>query len=114
MINDQYLNEKLEEAIDSLEKTKNSRFSPENNPNYFKLLDLKYGPNGSSPWEKLIVFARTTRDFPICEKGTKVRVWYVSRLGDVGITTNLVNAKFAELRGVDADEHLTEYEFLER
>lgn len=47
----------------------------------------------------------------ICPKGTRVRVWMVSRFGDVGITDNLVNPRGYDVR-VDPDIYLTNLEIV--
>lgn len=47
----------------------------------------------------------------ICKKGTKVRVWMVSRFGDVGITDNIKNPRAYDAR-VDPCE-LTDFQFIE-
>lgn len=95
------------------------------NPNFFKLWDLK------KDWYSFEIYAKTTKDLEmnvwngthpvegnttkhICKAGTKVRVWMVSRFGDVGVTDNLENPKGYDVRGLDADVDLTDYEFLER
>lgn len=97
------------------------------NPNFFKLWDLKC----SQDWNKFEIYAKTTKDLEmnvwngkhpveenttrhICKSGTKVRVWMVSRFGDVGVTDNLKNPKGYETRGLDADVDLIDYEFLEK
>jgi len=48
----------------------------------------------------------------ICKEGTKVRVWMVSRFGDVGITDNLINPNGYNIRGLNADTDLSNYEFI--
>ena len=63
--------------------------------------------NGTHP-----VAENTTKH--ICKAGTRVMVWMVSRFGDVGVTDNLENPKGYNVRGLDADVDLTDYEFLER
>lgn len=100
-------------------------FTRELNPNFFKLWDLK------KDWYSFEIYAKTTKDLEmnvwngmhpveenttkhICKAGTKVRVWMVSRFGDVGVTDNLKNPKGYDVRGLDADIDLTDYEFLER
>jgi hypothetical protein len=99
-----------------------NEFTRELNPNFFKLLDLK-------DWYSYDIYAKTTKDLEmnvwngihpfeqnttkhICKAGTKVRVWMVSRFGDVGVTDNLENPKGYDVRGLDADIDLTDYEFL--
>ncbi len=49
----------------------------------------------------------------ICKAGTKVRVWMVSRFGDVGVTDNLETPKGYDVRGLNADVDLIDYEFVE-
>lgn len=112
------------------------QFTRESNPNFFKLWDLKCVQNGVmnenlKDWYSYEIYAKTTKDLEmnvwngthpveenttkhICKAGTKVRVWMVSRLGDVGVTDNLENPKGYDVRGLDADVDLTDYEFLER
>jgi len=82
-------------------------------------------------WHSFEIYAKTTKDLEmnvwngkhpvkenttkhICKKGTKVRVWMVSRFGDVGVTDNIENPNGYDVRGLDADVDLTDYEFLER
>jgi hypothetical protein len=103
---------------------KEKEFTRELNHNFFKLLDLK-------DWYSYDIYAKTTKDLEmnvwngihpveqnttkhICKAGTKVMVWMVSRFGDVGVTDNLENPKGYDVRGLDADIDLTDYEFLER
>jgi hypothetical protein len=81
-------------------------------------------------WNKYEIYAKTTKDLEmsvwngvhpvkentnkhICKAGTKVRVWMISRFGDVGVTDNLINPKGYDVRGLDADTDLTNYEFLQ-
>ena len=111
-------------------------FTREENPNYFKLWDLKSvrpwisGQEHLKGWGHYEIYAKTTKDLEmsvwngvhpvdenttkhICNKGTKVRVWMVSRFGDVGVTDNLVNPRGYNIRGLDADVDLVDYEFVE-
>lgn len=37
----------------------------------------------------------------------------VSRFGDIGVTDNLITPKGYDIRGLDADTDLTDYEFIE-
>lgn len=60
--------------------------------------------NGTHPVEK-----NTTRH--LCPAGSRVRVWMVSRFGDAGVTDNLTNPKGYDIRGLDADKDLKDYEF---
>jgi creatinine amidohydrolase/Fe(II)-dependent formamide hydrolase-like protein len=48
----------------------------------------------------------------ICKKDSRVRVWMVSRFGDVGITDNLINPTGYNVRGLDADKDLYDYELI--
>lgn len=99
-------------------------FTEENNPNYFKLWELK----STQEWYKYKIYAKTTKDFEmhvwngkhpvesnttkyICNAGTKVIIWMVSRFGDVGITDDLIDPIGYNARGVNADLDLTDYEF---
>ncbi len=92
--------------------------------NWDKLFDLK----NSKEWKEMKVYAKTTKEVvmqvwngkhPVdentsnhnCKAGTKVLVWMVSRMGDVGITDNLVDARGYSAR-VDPDKYLTDYEFI--
>jgi hypothetical protein len=107
-----------------------------NNPNYFKLWDLKTTRPWGSPeknlkhWGGYEIYAKTNKDLKmtswngihpvcdnttehICKAGTRVRVWMVSRFGDVGVTDNLKNPIGYDIRGLDADEDLYDYEFIE-
>lgn len=108
----------------------------EENPHFFKLWDLKCvrnwmkGQEDLKNWYSYEIYAKTTRDlemsvwngkhpvednceYHICKEGSRVRVWMVSRFGDVGITDNLVDPKGYNIRGLDADKDLTDYEFIE-
>jgi hypothetical protein len=107
------------------------------NPNFFKLWDLKCvrkfhdEQKHLKDWYSYEIYAKPTKDLEmnawncthpfeenttkhICKAGTKVRVWMVSRFGDVGITDNLENPKGYDVRGLDADIDLVDYEFIER
>lgn len=87
-------------------------FSRESNPNFFKLFDLKCVKKWRNEdkhlkdWYSYEIYATTTKDLEmnvwsgihpvdentkkhICKAGTRVRVWMVSRFGDVGVTDNL-------------------------
>ena len=81
-------------------------------------------------WYNYEIYAYTTRDLEmcvwngmhpidkntsthICKVGTKVRIWMVSRFGDVGITDNLVNPNGYDVRGLDANNDLVNYELKE-
>ncbi len=104
-------------------------FSYEKNPNFFKLWDLKCEQSKLlKSWFSYEIYAKTTKDLEmsvwngkhpveentskhICKADTKVRVWMVSRFGDVGITDNLDNPKGYDIR-VDADTDLKDYEFI--
>lgn len=108
----------------------------ENNPNFYKLWDLKCVGTfmkiheNMKNWYDYEIYAKTTKDFKmnvwngehpvdenmkshICKAGTKVRVWMVSRFGDVGVTDNLDNPIGYDVRGLDADLDLVDYEFIE-
>lgn len=109
----------------------------EQNPIFYKLFDLKCvkkwmdGQNHLKEWYDYEIYAYTTKDVvmsvwngkhPVdmnrtehtCPAGTRVRVWMVSRFGDVGVTDNLINPKGYHVRGLDADVDLRDYEFVER
>lgn len=91
------------------------------NPMFLKLWEIMCNNNPFSPehdkskprWYDLEIYAFTKSDryYP---KGTKVRVWMVSRMGDVGVTDNLTNPKGYDIRGLDADVDLTNYEFVNK
>lgn len=100
--------------------------SKEKNPNFFKCWDLET----SRKWFDYEVYAETTKDITmqvwnhkhpaeqnmeshVCKESTKVRVWMVSRFGDVGITDVLENPRGYHAR-VDADLHLTNFEFIKK
>lgn len=109
------------------------------NPMFFKMWDImcvkrEFGKNndGKKYWGDYEIYAKTTKDVKmfvwngnhnptveantkehICPAGTKVRVWMVSRFGDAGITDNLITPKGYDVRGIDADTDLTDYEFIE-
>ncbi len=103
------------------------KLTRENSPMFFKLWDLKNSPD----WWKHNIYAITTKDltmtvwngshYPsieanekthICPAGTKVQVWMVSRFGDAGVTDNLVDPVGYNVRGLDADIDLKDYEFI--
>lgn len=109
----------------------------ENSPAFFKLWDLKSVPvlganqTQSKNWYDYEIYAKTVKDevmsvwsgnYPvqgntedhICKAGTRVRVWMVSRFGDVGITDNLINPNGYDARGLDADTDLADYEFIDK
>jgi len=113
-------------------------FSREKNPLFFKLWDLKCvqkwkdEDKDKKDWDDYKIYAKTTKDVEmsvwngkhepsveanckshICKSGTRVLVWMVSRMGDVGVTDNLKNPKGYDARGLDADKDLTDYEFIE-
>jgi hypothetical protein len=111
-------------------------FSRESKPNFFKLWDLKCVQKWRDEhkdlkdWYSYEIYAKNTKDLEmsvwngkhpvednltkhICKAGTRVRVWMVSRFGDVGVTDNLENPMGYDVRGLDADVDLTDYEFVE-
>jgi hypothetical protein len=119
------------------EQNEEKEFSREENPAFFKLWDLKCiqkwkeEDKDKKDWYDYEIFAKTTRDVEmsvwngqhepsveanckkhICKAGTRVRVWMVSRFGDVGVTDDMVNPKGYDARGLDADKDLVEYEFI--
>lgn len=112
------------------------QLTKDKNPNFFKLWELKNVRKFSEEqkhlksWYDYEIYAKTTRDLEmsswngkhpvdknitnhVCKSGTKVRVWMVSRFGDVGVTDNLQNPKGYNIRGLDADVDLIDYEFIE-
>lgn len=99
-----------------------------------KLYRLKRGfkdkSNNLKNWYSYNIFAKTTKDFEmdvwngchpveentskhVCKSGTKVRVWMISRFGDVGITDNLENPTGYDTRGVNPETDLIDYEFID-
>lgn len=121
-----------------MENKQEEVFTREKNPSFFKLWDLKCvnkwrdEDKGKKDWNDYEIYAKTTKDVEmsvwngkhepsvkdnckkhICKLGTRVRLWMVSRMGDVGITDNLINPKGYDARGLDADKDLTDYEFIE-
>lgn len=85
---------------------------------------------GKKGWWDYEIFAKATKDVKmnvwngrhpfeenciehVCKTGTRVRVWMISRFGDVGITDNMDNSKGYDARGLDPDRDLTDYEFIE-
>lgn len=99
-------------------------FNKENNPNFFMLWERH-----CKDWYDYNVYATTTKDIEmrvwngnhpydenvtthVCRAGTRVRIWTVSRFGDVGITDNLENPRGYDARGIDADNDLVDYEFV--
>jgi hypothetical protein len=112
-------------------------FTKKENPNFFKLWELKCvqrwrdDSKDIKDWNSYEIYAKTTKDLEmcvwngihpvennitkhVCKTGTKVRVWMVSRFGDVGVTDNLETPNGYDVRGLDADKDLTDYEFIER
>lgn len=110
----------------------------ESNPAFYKLWDIKCVQRWRDEqrhlkdWYNYEIYAKTTKDLTmsvwngnhhpsveanskehICKAGTRVRVWMVSRFGDVGVTDNLKNPTGYNVRGLDADTDLTDYEFIE-
>jgi hypothetical protein len=110
----------------------------EKNPNFYKLFDLinvktwREENKGKKSFSDYQIYAKTTKDVTmsvwngnhhpsieanckehICKSGTRVRVWMVSRMGDAGITDNLINPIGYNARGLDADVDLIDYEFIE-
>lgn len=99
-----------------------------------ELFYVKYPPNyGSnftllSTWGRFEVYAELTRDQEmhkwqghnkspefikhIAKKGTTVRVWMISRMGDVGVTDNLVNPTGYDSRGLDVEKDLINWKFV--
>ena len=122
------------------EEGKEEILTEENNPMFYRLLDLlcNHKTNmlhreNKEEWNDYDIYAITTRDLEMrvwngnhhpsqeanttyhtCKAGTKVRIWMVSRMGDTGVTDNLVNPIGYDVRGVDADKDLTNYEFIEK
>jgi hypothetical protein len=111
----------------------------EDNPAFFKMWDLKCvqfwkeEDKGKKSWSDFEIYAKTTKDLTmsvwngkhhpsveanctehICKAGTRVRVWMVSRFGDVGVTDKLIDPVGYNVRGLDADVDLTDYEFIEK
>ncbi len=109
------------------------------NPMFFRLFDIKCiqkwrdDQKHLRDWYDYEIYAKTTKDVimsvwngkhepsieancedHVCKSGTRVRVWAVSRFGDVGITDNLKNPRGYDVRGLDADIDLTDYEFIEK
>ena len=107
-------------------------------PIFFKLWDImcikkyKEEDKGKKGWDDYSFYATTTKDIEmrvwngnhhpsveanctehICKAGTKVLIWMVSRMGDVGITDNLIDATGYGSR-VEADEYLTDLEIIEK
>lgn len=115
----------------------------EKNPMFYKLWDLMCankenmmnhfkGGVRKECWDDYEIYAKTTKDVTmsvwngkhepsveanckehICKAGTRVRVWMVSRFGDIGVTDNLINPKGYDARGLDADKDLIDYEFIQ-
>lgn len=115
------------------------QYTEERNPIFFKLFDLmnvkwwKEENKHKDKWHDFEIYAKTTKDLEmsvwngknepsveancenhICKKGTRVRVWMVSRHGDVGVTDNLVNPNGYHVRGLNADTDLIDYEFIKK
>lgn len=115
------------------------QYTREKNPMFFKLFDLinikwwKEEDKGKDSWKDFEIYAKTTTDLEMsvwngrnepsvisnckkhtCKKGTRVRVWMVSRHGDVGVTDNLINPNGYHARGLNADTDLTDYEFIKK
>lgn len=82
----------------------------------FKLKNVKWyleEDKGKYKWSDFEIYATTTND-SFYPKGTRVRVWMVSRMGDVGVTNNLINPIGYDVRGLDADTDLSNYEFIKK
>jgi hypothetical protein len=104
------------------EEEKNPLDMPgEPGPVFWKLFNLKNELRFT--WFTKSITARTKKDFQmsvwnqvhpvekntkvhVCKAGTRVRIWMVSRFGDVGITDNLENPHGYDCRGVDPDKDL--------
>ena len=80
------------------------------------------------PWYKYEIYAYLKKDIQmkvwnqkhpveenitkhIATKGTKVRVWMVSRLGDIGVTDNIENPMGYDARGLDPEVDLHKWTF---
>jgi len=91
-------------------------------------VEVKDDPAAMFLWGRFEIHAVTKKDFEmnvwngnhpveknskkhICKAGTRVRVWMVSRLGDLGITDNLENPHGYDCRGVEAED-LCNWEFV--
>ena len=78
-------------------------------------------------WYNFEIYTRTKRDYTmhvwnghganpensehICPEGSRVRIWMVSRMGDIGITDNLINPKGYDCRGIN-EHDLSDWEFI--
>ncbi len=124
----------------SADEIKEEVFTPEANPMFYRLWDLMCNHKinmlkreNKEEWNDYDIYAITTRDLEmsvwngshhpsmeantkkhICKTGTRVLIWMVSRMGDAGVTDNLINPKGYDVRGLDADKDLTNYEFIKR
>lgn len=119
-------------------KKKPKVFNEYNNPMFFRLWELKCsfpkrfesGATAKKDWYSYEIYAKTKKDVEmsvwngnhpveenstthICKAGTKVRIWMVSRFGDVGITDNITNPTGYGARNIDPDTELTDFEFIE-
>ena len=109
-------------------------------PMFFKLWDLMQANSSNllnnenkECWRDYNIYAKTTKDITVnfwngshdpsveanykehvYKAGTRVLIWMVSRFCDVGITDNLINPKGYDVRGLDADVDLTDYEFIKK
>lgn len=110
------------------------KLNREKYPIFFKLWDIKCVEKWKEEnkdkkgWCDYTFYAKTTKDIEmsvwnghnakpeysdhVCKAGTKVLIWMVSRMGDVGITDNLKDALGYSAR-VEADEYLTDLELIE-
>jgi len=113
------------------------KLNREKYPIFFKLWDIKCiekwkeENKDKKGWYDYTFYAKTTKDLEMrvwngshnpsmeanttyhtCKAGTKVLIWMVSRMGDVGITDNLKDALGYSVR-VEADEYLTDLEMIE-
>jgi len=113
------------------------KINREKYPIFFKLWDImcikkwREEDRGKKGWDSYTFYATITKDVTmsvwngkhepsvqanctkrICKAGTRVLIWMVSRLGDVGITDNLKDATGYNAR-VEADEYLTDLEIIE-
>jgi len=112
MVDTEFYKECIELEVNKMLKKDSLTFEELFNLNY----PAKYIENPSLRfiWSKFTIHAYTKKKIiskfekKTINKGMKVRVWMISRLGDVGITDNLINAI-----GYDARVDITNLENFE-
>jgi len=119
MKNTNFVKECQSMKIDDILKKDNLTFEELFNLKY--PVETKIDPKWMFFWSNFHIFAKTNKEFTmnvwngihpvdenssehICPINSKVRIWMVSRMGDVGITDNFINPKGYDCRGVETDD----------